>query len=195
MTALGEGRPRRVFLAVYPPVPILDALDRVRERLAPALSTLRWTRRENLHFTLRFLGDRDADAIRTAGEAASRVAAGVRPFRLELCSLGTFPEGKRPRVLWAGTGRGGARLVALARELDRAFDAAGLGRAQKALVPHLTLGRWRTPRVAAAAPWNEVGSIGGFTVRSLALLESTLGSGPPVYGLLERIPLAGERPA
>lgn len=175
----------RTFVAVFPPPSVLDALEDLRRRLEPELTGLRWTRSENLHFTLRFFGDLDRGQIETAAAKVEEVAAAVVPFEIELQGAGVFPDWKRPRVFWVGTGKGGPVLQALARELGRRFEEAGLGPADKPFVPHLTLGRWRDSRnldrKRAERLAREVGSLGVFPVQEIGVVESRLGRGGSRY--------------
>ena len=132
------------------------------------------------HFTLRFFGDLDPRAVARAGTVLDATAARAAPFALELCGLGVFPGWSRPRVLWVGSGSGGERLAALARELERGFEAAGLGAADKPFAPSHrgpVAGRARggceRARSAAAA----VEAVAAFTVSAVALMQSRLGPG------------------
>jgi 2'-5' RNA ligase len=175
----------RAFVAVFPPEAVAAALGDLRSRLEPAFPGLRWVAPGNLHFTLRFFGDLAPDAVERAGAVLDAAAPRAAPFALDLHGRGVFPQWKRPRVLWVGSGSGGERLAALARELERGFRAARLGEADKAFVPHLTLGRWRDPRgldleparAAAAA----VDAVAAFTVREVAVMRSVLGPRGPRY--------------
>jgi len=194
----GRGDPtsdiRRVFVAVFPPPEVLAALAELRRRLEPELPGLRWVGAGNLHFTLRFFGDRNPREIAGAAGVLDAVAAAAAPFAVELSGLGVFPGWSRPRVLWVGCAGGGAVLEALARTLERGFQEAGLGRADKRFVPHLTLGRWRDPRPADLARAQEacgaVGRVAGFRVESVGLIRSRLDPGGSVYTPLHGAPLA-----
>lgn len=187
---------RRVFVAVFPPPEVLDALAGLRERLEPELPGLRWVGTGNLHFTLRFLGDRTGEEIERAVAVLDRVAPSAASFDLELSGLGVFPGWSRPRVLWLGCAAGGAVLEALARTLERGFRDARLGRADKRFVPHLTLGRWRDPRgldrERAERTCARVARVAGFRVETVGLIRSRLDPGGSVYTPLHRARLTRE---
>lgn len=175
----------RCFVAVFPPPPAVAALRALRDRLEPDVPGLRWTAPESLHFTLRFFGNLEPDAVARAGGVLDATASRVAPFPLELRGLGVFPGWNRPRVLWVGSGGGGERLAALARELERGFTGAGLGAADKPFVPHLTVGRWKDARGldrerlrSAAAGVDDVAA---FTVSEVAVVQSILGPRGPRY--------------
>jgi 2'-5' RNA ligase len=107
----------------------------------------------------------------------------VRPFPITLGSVGTL--GRAPaRTLVCGVSEGEQALGELARRLDRALAAAGWSAEGRPFKPHLTLGRSRRREAAAAfravAPALPVDGLGWWVDR-LTLVESQLGSGPPVY--------------
>lgn len=186
---------QRVFVAVFPPPSVLDTLAGLRERLEPDLPGLRWVGTGNLHFTLRFLGDRTEDEIARATAVLDAVAPPAAPFEVELAGLGVFPGWSRPRVLWLGCAGGGAVLEALARTLERGFRDARLGRADKRFVPHLTLGRWRDPHGLdvdlARRTCNGVDRVAGFRVETVGLIQSRLDPGGSVYTPLHQARLTG----
>jgi 2'-5' RNA ligase len=188
-----HARPTRTFLAVYPDAAARAALDSLLADLAPLGRDIRWTRVEQLHFTLRFFGDLDAVALARAGEVAAAVAAGEAPLSVTLDGLGAFPDWRRPRVVWVGVGDGGAALEALAARLEEAFAGAGLGRADKPFRAHLTIGRVRE---GARLPQNVVDRLaarafraGPMRVEELRLMASRLGAGGAEHRVVRAVPL------
>jgi 2'-5' RNA ligase len=140
------GKPRlRVFLALFPPAEVQAAAAGAIERLRRDGDRVSWVKRENLHFTLRFLGEVGEDGARRAAEAAAEIAVDHRAFGAALGSLGAFPDGKRARVLWVGLSQGEGPMVALARSLEQALTRRGFERETRAFAAHLTIGRVREP--------------------------------------------------
>jgi RNA 2',3'-cyclic 3'-phosphodiesterase len=186
----------RLFFAVPVPGPARAPLEEALPRLAPLLGAARLAPPGGWHLTLAFLGQVQpemADEVVRVGEAA---VAGVPPARLRLEGAGTFPEGRRARVLWAGVSGDAGVLEGLAAALSAACQAAGLRSEERPLVPHLTLARFSTPApvpsealdlvagaAAASPPWE---------ARELACYRSTLG-GPrgARYRVVREFPLAG----
>lgn len=185
----------RTFVAVFPPGPVLQALVGLREDLDPVIPGLRWVALSNLHFTLRFFGDLTRDEIARASTVLDEVASGTVPFELELSGVGVFPNWKRPRVLWVGSGRGGPVLEALARSLERGFRDARLGKSDKKFVAHLTLGRWRDSRAldlgGAQLACEAVGSVGSFKAGEVGVIGSELGPRGSTYTVLHRATFRG----
>jgi len=195
-------RTYRLFIAAaIPPEPLAVC----RELLSTASSAppvvaaagrVRWTRPENLHLTLRFLGDTDP-ALVTAMETAMQQAAGaVAAFPVTLAGAGTFPASGPPRALWLGTTQGREELTALASALDTELAVRiGLETGTSPFHPHLTVARAGRGEpaagLAAAAALRSAteGWSATFDVERITLYRSHLGSGQPRYEVLASIAL------
>ena len=141
-------RPIRCFVAVLLP-------DRVRAGLAAVSAELRgrapglvWVQADNLHLTLRFLGEVEPATLKSAGEAVTVAAAAVAPFTVTLGGLGGFPPGRAPRVVWAGVVGGSAGLGALHAGLEAALLARGI---PERAGPSTLTSRW--PGLASPGGW------------------------------------------
>jgi len=135
----------RIFLAVFPPAVVQEVAARAIERLRRPNDGVSWVKQENLHYTIRFLGDLGEDGARRAAEAAHDAAARHASFDARLATLGAFPNPRRARVLWAGLAEGAAPLEALARDVEAALRRKGFDRADRPFAAHLTIGRVRQP--------------------------------------------------
>ena len=186
----------RLFFAVPVPGPARAPLEAALPRLESLLSGARVTPPGGWHLTLAFLGQvrpELADEVVRVGETA---VAGVPPARLRLEGAGTFPGGRRARVLWAGVGGDAEVLVRLAAALSAASKAAGLRSEERPLHPHLTLARFSTP---APVPQEALDLVAGaaadsppWDARELACYRSILG-GPrgARYRVVREFPLGG----
>jgi 2'-5' RNA ligase len=169
----------RLFFAVPVPGAAREPLEAALPRLEPLLGTARLAPPGGWHLTLAFLGQvraELADEVVRVGEAA---VAGVAPARLRLEGAGTFPEGRKARVLWAGVGGDAEVLVRLSAALAEAGKAAGLRSEDRPLVPHLTLARFSTPVRVATEALDLVAAAAAagpsWEARALACYRSTLG--------------------
>ncbi len=183
----------RLFLAVFPPAAVQRAAFACIEALRRPGDGVSWVKPENLHYTLRFLGELGEDGARRAGEAAGEAAAQSRAFAAALGGLGAFPDARRARVIWAGMSEGAEALVTLARDLDRALAKRGFGAADKPFSAHLTLGRVRTPGTdwsAALAAQRVAAPQAGFGVERICVVESRLSPGGSIYTVRTAAPLA-----
>ena len=181
--------PQRLFVAVAVPPGAVEACREVIEAVrASALGhEARWVRTENLHLTIRFLGDTPHDLVPDVGLAVVDAAARVGPFHVELAGAGAFPDGRHPRTLWLGVERGNDGLIALVDALEAPLEGLGWPPDGRARRPHLTVARTDATRgevshaiadalAAAASGWRA-----GIEVTALTLFRSRLGGGPPRY--------------
>jgi len=183
-------------------VAIADTSDRIARRLSKigAGGAVKWVERENLHVTLRFLGEvRDAE---TAGViSALEPPLVVAPFEIVLGGGGCFPAGGTPRVVWVGVTRGADDARRIYAELDARVSAFDVEREERAYAPHLTLGRVREIQRSAGASlraWtSEIASpLAQVHVAAATLFRSRLSPKGPTYEKLHEVPLAprpGER--
>ena len=184
-----SAEPLRSFLAAeLPPharAQTLQAIEQLRKAIPDGV---RWVPPENLHLTLKFLGNVDPERIPELIAAASARLQGVASFEVELGGLGVFPNAQRARVVWLGVCAGGAELARLARKLDRAAGRIGVERERRPFRTHLTLGRLRQP---GPVPINEVPCPEGrpFLIEEIILYESRLSSTGAQYVPLARLPL------
>ena len=133
----------RTFIALLIPPAWTDYLGAVSRELASKPRGLSWVRPENLHITLRFLGDLDdAGVDRVCALVARDIGAEVAPWA-RLGPIGAFPNIARARVIWAGLAEGAESIASLAGSVNEALERDGLGASDKPFRPHLTLARVR----------------------------------------------------
>jgi 2'-5' RNA ligase len=135
----------RLFIAIPLPVPLRNQLM----GLFDPLRSIVWTRPEQLHLTLRFLGAVDAECFDPIAAALERVR--VEPFLLSLSSVGAFPPRGAARIIWVGVGHGHPRLNQLRQQIDDALLATGLPVDVRLFHPHVTLGRVKNDAAPGAA--------------------------------------------
>jgi len=116
------------------------------ERLQPLAPGVAWVARDNVHLTLKFLGNVETARLAEIERALAAAAAARSAFDLEVDGLGAFPTPMRPRVLWAGVAAGGAEAATLAAGVEDALAALGVPRETRPFAAHVTLGRVREPR-------------------------------------------------
>lgn len=188
---------RRLFFAVPLPQPLQVAAEVVQRALRRSEADVKWVEPHNLHFTLKFLGDRPLSQVPALSRAAQEVAARSPSFRVMLQGLGAFPHDQWPQVVWIGCREGGDCLARLGRDLDAALDAAGLApRDKKPFVPHLTLGRARSNRrlmpLVRLLTQHKTAQVGPLLLSSLSLMSSRLSPQGPTYTVIEEFPLGTE---
>jgi len=184
----------RLFLAIIPPPAVQRLAHGVTDRLRRPGDDVAWVKEENLHVTLRFLGEVGDSALRDVARAAREAAAAHAPFTAALGAAGAFPGAKHARVLWVGLADGAEPMKALAASLEDALERCGFAKEERAFSAHLTIGRVR----AAHADWTERLSGAGvepgaaaFRVDRIALVQSRLSPRGSVYTVQDEAPLAG----
>lgn len=183
----------RLFIAIGLPPPARDVLAAVQRELATSGADVTWSRPENIHLTLKFLGDTPDNAIRQLALTLNAVARQGAAHLCRLGNVGAFPNSNRPRVLWVGLDEPTGELVALQQRIDEATaDLAGAD--PRPFTPHLTLGRTRSTRhadrLAALLDGYELTSSLDIPISEVLLMSSVLGRGGPAYTTLHRSPLS-----
>jgi RNA 2',3'-cyclic 3'-phosphodiesterase len=184
----------RLFVAIAIP-------DVVRETIAGFLKDMRaiapqtkWVRPDNLHVTLKFLGETDPQRLNDIISALRSVRS-PQPVSLEFRGLGFFPNEKRPRVLWIGMDSS-SNLKTLAQDIDQAVHRLGFSLENKTFTPHLTLARFNTPglppSLAAAVKQYSSRNFGSLVAKEFHLIESKLKPNGAEYTTLQSFPFVTE---
>lgn len=193
---------KRVFFAVLLPAPLLDRVVATVEALRRRSPSdgIRWSSREQVHVTLRYLGEQPDEQIEQALAAAREVASRAPPFELGLGTLGAFPSLERPRIVWLGIGAGGRELTHLASDLDASLGQRGFPREERPFVPHLTIARVK-PRDDERATAHRLASAGASAglaapppqarVDEFVLMQSETRREGARYTVVEALPLCG----
>lgn len=174
----------RLFVAIRLPPP-------VRRLLAARMGGIggaRWQDEEQLHLTLRFIGEVDRHGARDVHAALGAVHH--PPFTIALDGFGTFERRGRIETIWAGV-TPHAPLGTLHNKIDRAVARAGIAPDRRAFMPHVTLARLGRAAGDPRAFLKQAGGLSSplFTVDGFALHESVLTPGGAIHSVLERYAL------
>ncbi len=183
----------RLFVAVLPDEPALDALAQTLDPLRDVPGAPRWNDRSLWHLTLAFLGEVEPDRLPALRSALADVATSVGPFTLRLRRAGTFPPRRPARVLWVGVAGQVPALRRLALLVQRAAYDVQVRPDGRSFTPHLTLGTWRP--ADGAGGWAGVEALAGldgpaFRIDHLVLFRSHPGR-QPRYEPLDSFPFGG----
>jgi len=188
----------RAFIAIELPKPLQDAVEKQTARLRQTLGhdIVRWIPTQNMHLTLKFLGDTAASHIEFLKQLLAREADSHPQFDLQIDGLGSYPTSRRPRVLWAGL-HAPADLISLQKSIEAGTARLGYEQEEHAFSPHLTLGRVRQTvsqtemqKVRTAMSTIQLGNIGIARVDSIHLFKSDLQPGGSIYTKLFSAPLS-----
>ena len=166
----------RLFIAIEIPESIRSAFASLLKEFRAVAPQLKWVRAENLHVTLKFLGETDPAKLGALQNVLSAVRS-AEPVSLEFRGLGFFPNEKRPRVFWAGM-EASANLKTLAADIDQTVHPLGFPLEERPFTPHLTLARFSLPgippKLLQAINEKNSQSFGSLGTRQFHLIESKL---------------------
>jgi RNA 2',3'-cyclic 3'-phosphodiesterase len=191
----------RTFIAIELTPQLQRALAETQARFKrdPSARSVRWVAPENIHVTLKFLGDVDQARMAELQEAIASVCLTTRPFAITLGSAGAFPNLRRPNVVWVGAHGQIDRVSQLAQEIDDACAELGFSREERPFTPHLTLGRVKREaspadrqQIGALIGKSPVGELGELQVGQVSVMKSELKPGGSVYTRLALCPFANE---
>ncbi len=174
----------RTFIAIELPNEVKAALAALQNDLRQARADVAWTKPDNLHLTLKFLGEVDAKQISEITNACNDAAVSADSFLLSIKSTGVFPNVKQPKVLWVGLAGAMDKLQSLQRQLDTNLHALGFAKETRGFNPHLTLGRVKSrlneAAVRAKLLMAELPAL-SFTVSELVVMQSQLHPAGSIY--------------
>jgi 2'-5' RNA ligase len=186
----------RLFIALEFPENVRKEAHALLDGIA--LPDFKAVEEENIHLTLKFLGEAPETILQGLEASLADVARAYDPFSFRVSGGGAFPTLKRPRVLWLAVKTPDDYLARLAQDIDAACAAYGVPRENRPFSPHVTLGRFRMPPRAldvseSLSTFIERARSFDATIdaQEFVLFRSTLTPRGPIYRALARFPLAG----
>lgn len=172
----------RLFLEIPLPDGLKDRAVALAEQFRPLVDAA-FVKKDNMHLTLKFLGDVPENKIPAIKDALSKISS--PPFELDISGVGTFPAPYSVRVLWFGAGKGGKDFVELQKKLDMELAPLKFP-PEKSYVPHLTFARVKKvldkDKLRELVEHNHnTYNLGAFAVSSFRLMRSTLTPNGPEY--------------
>jgi len=177
----------RIFISVELPEEIKNNIAKNTAQLREIESGIKWVDVHNLHVTLKFLGWVEDKNLENLVALSEKAIKGNKSFKVKFVGLGSFPEGKSPRVFWIGISEGGENLKQIADKLqefrseEREFSA------------HLTIGRVKdkkgVDKVKEKMREIENVSFGEILVDQVNIMKSTLTPKGPIYEVYKSIRL------
>ncbi len=187
----------RLFWAVNLPVETKRKLSGVQLKLRDISCDAKWVEEENLHFTLKFLGNVEVSAVPGLVDSVKAALAGVPVVTVRLLGMGFFPGPARPRVLWVGLQGELGRSQKIYELINSAHLAHGFPLEKRPFSPHLTLARLRSGNGSETLVTkvneisHEVEQIGSLKIKTVDLMQSELSRRGPVYTPLAKVELTG----
>lgn len=167
----------RCFIAVDLSQAVKEGIREIIDRLRRTSRSVKWVPVENLHVTVKFLGEVPDDRVAKIKTQVSDVCMRHEPFEISIRGTGAFPSMKRPSVLWVGIERSDA-LERLYSDTDLSLSELGFARETRRFSPHLTVGRVKDLKdiewtVKEFCTFQET-LFGSIQVRELLVMQSVL---------------------
>jgi len=188
----------RAFIAIELSEHVCDAIQKQTVRLHQTLGNdlIRWVPTQNMHLTLKFLGDTTTSHLEFLKQLLAREANLHPQFSFQLGGLGAFPNSKRPRLLWIGI-QAPADLASLQKSIESGTTRLGYEQEERAFSPHLSIGRVRqnlnppeVQKIRTALDTIQLGNIGLARVDFIHLYKSDLQPSGSIYTKLFSAPLS-----
>jgi 2'-5' RNA ligase len=186
-------------VALSVPEPVRGQVEKAQTELRRAVRQARvtWTRREQFHLTLKFLGNVEGGRVAGLVEAVRGACHGFAPLRLRAQGVGCFPELRSPRVVWLGVRDAGDALPRLQRAIELASAGFTAQEPEQRFSGHVTLGRIKSiGRPEAESLGSQARAMterffGEWTADRVEIMRSELSSEAARHTILATAPLAG----
>jgi 2'-5' RNA ligase len=182
----------RTFIAIELPQEIKDALGRLQGQLKASGADVKWVAPNNIHLTLKFLGEIDDSQLDGVKRIIEDVAKSQSCFSIHLSSLGAFPKINFPRVIWVGFSEGDTETKEIAKELEERIAKVGIPKETRPFSSHITIGRVRSALNREKLIQSLQAIANDFDRQSLfcivtkvTLFKSTLTPQGPIYEILK----------
>jgi 2'-5' RNA ligase len=186
----------RLFVALAIPAEVRESLASLIRALRAADAKPKWILPENLHVTLKFIGEAPAEKLSAIGDGLAEVRI-AEEVKLEFRDVGFFPNERRPSVAWVGI-QATPDFAALAATINTVLVPLGLPHEEKTFVPHLTIARFKKTRLSSALraeieKWKNNG-FGRLSAGEFHLIESKLKTTGAEYTTLRSFSFVRESP-
>ena len=186
----------RVFLALELDDSIKKQLIRLQQRLDAVGAEVRWVHSQQIHLTMKFLGELSDELAADLCRLCQNVSAQFGPFEFEVRGAGCFSNHGRPRVIWIGIGDPSGFVRRLHERIEKTLAPLGLRRELRAFKPHVTLGRVRSGKntldLRSAVKKNEDFDAGVQQAQEITVLSSQLSPDGPVHTVIGRAVFGAE---
>ncbi len=179
----------RTFIAISIPIEVQRTLGQLQEFLKEELPSVRWTKVEGIHLTLKFLGEVENNILGSIEEVIREIAQTLPTFSLQVRGLDCFPLKGSPKVLWVGVEESTGTLRKLVSSLENIMESLSFPKEKRGFRPHLTLGRFRLEqkrlivpqRIKEALEKEKTNDLGKFEAREILMVKSVLSPQGPIY--------------
>ncbi|MFH1381124.1 MAG: RNA 2',3'-cyclic phosphodiesterase [Candidatus Omnitrophota bacterium] len=174
----------RTFIAIDISDEVKKELSRLLGELKTVGADIKWVQPENIHLTLKFLGDTEDNRIEQIKKVLNEISKGLDSFKLSLFKLGCFPSIDYPRVIWVGIDKGCSQAEQISADIEEKLEVLGFLKETRPFTSHLTLGRVKSgknkkelkEKILSLEPLSKSCAAKGIT-----LFQSELTTRGPIY--------------
>ncbi|MBU1091078.1 MAG: RNA 2',3'-cyclic phosphodiesterase [Candidatus Omnitrophica bacterium] len=182
----------RTFIAIELPKEIKDELTKLQDQLKLSNADVKWVAPENIHLTIKFLGEINEEKLCRISEVIENCAKDKSPYLIRINSLGVFPNMNSPRVIWVGLDKGNQETEELAKSIEENLEKLGIPKEKRPFSSHITIARVRSMKnreqlIEALKKLENVfvGNNLEWNVKKVILFKSTLTPKGPTYEALK----------
>jgi RNA 2',3'-cyclic 3'-phosphodiesterase len=183
----------RIFIGIKLEEDIRAQIEKELKPFKKMKTPIRWTEPENIHLTLKFVGEVSADIYPEMERAVASGHFELKPFRINFRGLGKFPAGDEVHIFWAGI-EPVVELETLFRRIEDILIRFGVEKETRRFLPHITVGRNRA-RFPFKSLLNELEKkcdvrLGESIASSFQIFESRLTPRGPIYTVRQEVAIA-----
>ena len=171
-----------------------ERMQKVSEQI-DEVAYIKWVSPENLHITVKFLGEIEQGQIPEIRDAAQGAIEGSKRFKIDIDKFGCFPDPSFPKVLWLGSSNPPRRIFKINEGLEENLAQHGFEREKRDYIPHVTLGRTKENDNKKIKKLGKQLCQFRFSenltesIKKLTLMESELRRSGPIYNPVFRLAL------
>lgn len=174
----------RAFIAISLTKEIQDKILKIQEQLRRSNADVKWVEPENIHLTLKFLGNVEEKKIEKIKGILEKISEEYEKFSMELLKIGAFPKLSNPRVIWIGIEKGKEKLQKTFSDLEEGLNKVGFKKEEREFSAHITIGRVKSP-LNRSKLLEEIKRTNfermNLLVTKISLFKSTLTPKGPIY--------------
>ena len=178
----------RVFIAIELNKETQSYLSNIQSELKETKADVKWVKSENIHLTLKFLGNIDVSRITQIKKILTELSQENTEFITELCDIGAFPKKEHPRVIWIAIEKNQDKIIKIVADLEERLRELGIAKEDRPFIAHLTLGRVKSNlnrlKLVEKLKNINISQRHSLIVNKLTLFKSTLTPDGPIYQAL-----------
>jgi len=182
----------RTFIAIELPVEVKQVVRQIQDQLGESVKGVRWVKQENIHLSIKFLGNVEENKIKDIATAVKNAVKDSSVMTLKMGHLGIFPNEKRPRILWLGIEGDVREFMSMSKNCELELTKLGFEKDAREKIPHITVGRIRSSKkqkglvnIIKDIPIKSV----KFKTDTLKLMRSELNQNGAIYTNLHSVKL------